>query len=91
MNDLVAQGEKVQLRWKRMEDARDDYDWRADDELARLDATVALRLSFREYLHILEDSRVRHGVPNVCNSHQVSYSTTSSFLSVRLSSLKVSL
>tara|TARA_B100001750_G_C15465570_1_gene576838 strand:+ start:254 stop:787 length:534 start_codon:yes stop_codon:yes gene_type:complete len=64
LNDLVAQGKKVQLRWKRMEDARDDYDWRADDELARLDATVALRLSFREYLHILEDE-IRYPSPNV--------------------------
>ncbi len=41
---------KVVLRKKRMRDARDDYDWQKDPELAGLDATMPLSCSFEEFL-----------------------------------------
>lgn len=43
-------GNKVILRDKRLSDARDDYTWKADPELARLDATPRLDVSFSQYL-----------------------------------------
>ena len=43
-------GNKVMLRNKRLADARDDYIWRTDPELARLDATPRLATSFPQYL-----------------------------------------
>jgi len=64
MNDFVAHGERVRLRWKRVDDAADDYEWRTDDELAMLDATIALRLPFQDYLHIHEDE-FRYPSPSV--------------------------
>jgi RimJ/RimL family protein N-acetyltransferase len=49
-------GEKVRLRPKRLEDALNDYNWRRDPELARLDAVTPLAISFEEYLvsHVQE-------------------------------------
>lgn len=46
----VLRGEKVILREKRLSDALDDYRWRVDEELARLDATTPLRMRFEEFL-----------------------------------------
>ncbi|MFQ5925648.1 MAG: GNAT family N-acetyltransferase [Dehalococcoidia bacterium] len=46
----MLKGRKVVLREKRLEDAANDYAWRCDDELARLDATLPLRTSFKSYL-----------------------------------------
>jgi len=43
-------GEKVALREKRLEDADNDYTWRADVDLARYDGVSPLRLSYREYM-----------------------------------------
>ena len=43
-------GKKVVLRDKRWEDATNDYAWRSDDELARLDAAPPLRIPYTEYL-----------------------------------------
>jgi ribosomal-protein-alanine N-acetyltransferase len=43
-------GNKVILRNKRLADARDDYTWQTDPELARLDATPRLATSFSQYL-----------------------------------------
>jgi len=43
-------GNKVILRDKRLSDTRDDYTWKADPELARLDATPRLDVSFSQYL-----------------------------------------
>ncbi len=48
-SDIVSSGPKIALRRKRVEDATDDYDWRKDPELAELDATVSLRMSFDEF------------------------------------------
>lgn len=38
------------LREKRVEDAANDYSWKMDDELARLDATIPLNIPFSIYL-----------------------------------------
>ena len=46
---VAVKGRKILLRDKRIEDTEEDYAWRVDDELARLDATRPLRISFREY------------------------------------------
>ena len=49
-DDVVVEGEKVLLREKRVEDAADDYAWRTDEELARLDATWPLHMSYADFL-----------------------------------------
>ena len=51
----VIRGERVILREKRIKDAVDDYAWRTDDELARLDATKPLRMKFGEFRRYSEE------------------------------------
>ena len=46
----MLKGNKVVLREKRLEDATNDYKWKTDGELTRLDATSPLNLTFSEYL-----------------------------------------
>ena len=46
----VLSGSKVRLRPKRLQDAGNDYSWRTDAELCRLDAASPLLISFEEYL-----------------------------------------
>ncbi|MFC2008356.1 GNAT family N-acetyltransferase [Chloroflexota bacterium] len=41
---------KIGLRNKKLSDARNDYTWQADLELARLDAALPLTVSFTQYL-----------------------------------------
>jgi RimJ/RimL family protein N-acetyltransferase len=49
-------GNKVKLRPKRLEDAVNDYSWRQDAELCRLDAAPPILCSFNEFLeNYLED------------------------------------
>ncbi len=43
-------GGKVRLREKKTADALNDYSWRADPELAELDAVPPLNITFAEYL-----------------------------------------
>jgi ribosomal-protein-alanine N-acetyltransferase len=43
-------GNKVKLRPKRLEDAANDYGWRQDAELCRLDAAPPIICSFEEFL-----------------------------------------
>ncbi len=43
-------GSKIKLRDKRLADALDDYIWRTDPELARLDAAPLLPTTFSRYL-----------------------------------------
>ena len=45
----LIRGEMVVLREKRIQDAEDDYAWRTDEELARLDATRPLKMSFEDF------------------------------------------
>lgn len=47
---MNLEGEKIVLREKRLEDAPDDYRWRTDPELATLDGTSPLKVSYEEYL-----------------------------------------
>jgi RimJ/RimL family protein N-acetyltransferase len=41
---------RIQLRTKKLSDAREDYDWQTDPELCRLDAAEILSLSYKDYL-----------------------------------------
>ena len=43
-------GKKVKLREKRLADARDDYIWQTDPELAHLDAMPLLTIPFAQYV-----------------------------------------
>lgn len=45
----VASGRLVRLRPKQPDDARRDWEWRRDPEVAELDAVPVTRLSFEEY------------------------------------------
>lgn len=46
----VIIGSKIKLRDKNLADARDDYRWQTDSEVARLDAATPLTISFPQYL-----------------------------------------
>ena len=43
-------GNKIRLREKRLADALNDYTWKTDHELARLDAAPQLTMAFSQYL-----------------------------------------
>ena len=47
---MVIAGNKVVLREKSIADAEDDYAWRTDEELARLDATRPITMSYAAFL-----------------------------------------
>jgi RimJ/RimL family protein N-acetyltransferase len=51
----VARGEFVILREKRLSDARDDYRWRTDAELARFDAARPFAATFEDYMSLYRD------------------------------------
>ncbi len=53
--DLHLVGELTVLRAKSMDDAEADYSWRIDPELAGLDATRPITLTFPEYLRYHRD------------------------------------
>jgi RimJ/RimL family protein N-acetyltransferase len=42
-------GEKVRLRSRRLEDAADEYRWRVDEELCKLDAATPVTLPYNEF------------------------------------------
>ena len=46
---MILRGNKVVLREKRLDDAYQDYMWRTDEELAKLDATQPLQTRFSSY------------------------------------------
>lgn len=50
LNGKMIAGSKVKLREKKLADARDDYKWQSNPELARLDAAPTLISSFAIYL-----------------------------------------
>jgi RimJ/RimL family protein N-acetyltransferase len=52
-------GKLVNIRDKQVEDAYLDYQWRIDEELATLDATTPLRMSYNSYLRLVEDELKR--------------------------------
>jgi len=47
---LTLTGSKVTLRPRRLEDAADQYRWRCDEELCRLDASIPTSFTFAEFL-----------------------------------------
>ncbi len=59
---VSIQGEKTVLREKRLSDAANDYEWRADEELAKLDAARPLRIGYREFLALYHDE-VQYDTP----------------------------
>lgn len=52
---IVASGVLVRLREKTLDDARRDYMWRRDEELARYDAAVPIATSFRNFVTTLSE------------------------------------
>ena len=50
LKDSMITGNKIRLRNKRLADARNDYTWQTDPELARLDAVPILTATFVQYL-----------------------------------------
>jgi len=52
---MIIKGKKIILRKKRLSDATNDYCWRTDEELAKLDATKPLKVTFSEYLRYYQD------------------------------------
>jgi len=57
---VQLRGARVVLRDKRLEDAEQDYIWRSDPELARLDAAYPLNMTFDRFLKI----SIRPQAPN---------------------------
>lgn len=55
VEDVVAEGQLIRLRRKRVSDADDDFAWRRDPELARFDAAAPLRASFNDFLTTFQD------------------------------------
>ena len=55
-------GARVILRDKRIEDAEQDYIWRSDPELARLDAAYPLTMTYERFLKIYQD-QLRYPTP----------------------------
>ena len=43
------EGEKVRIRENRVEDIRNEYSWRVDPELSRLDATRPMTMSYEDF------------------------------------------
>ncbi|MCZ6538874.1 MAG: GNAT family N-acetyltransferase [Chloroflexi bacterium] len=55
ITDLRVVGDLTVLRSKIMDDAEADYSWRIDSQLAKLDATRPVTLTFMEYLRYHRD------------------------------------
>ena len=62
MEPTLIRGELTVLRDKRIEDAEQDYKWRVDEELAALDATTPLRMTYASYARLIEDE-LRYPAP----------------------------
>jgi RimJ/RimL family protein N-acetyltransferase len=58
----MIKGHKVVLREKQLDDAANDYAWRCDPELARLDAAPPSRLPFSEFVMSYTEE-LRHSSP----------------------------
>jgi RimJ/RimL family protein N-acetyltransferase len=72
----VITGKLVRLRPKHIKDASNDYLWRRDEELSRLDAAIPLSISYGEYLMFYGtelygggDDRFRFGVETLDGKH----------------------
>ncbi len=69
-------GATVVLREKRLEDAFRDYQWRTDEELARLDASAPLAMTFADYrafysedMHFPDPLRRRFAIETLDGNH----------------------
>jgi RimJ/RimL family protein N-acetyltransferase len=49
-NDMMITSTKIKIRNKKLSDARNDYKWQTDAELAKLDAVPPLTISYAQYL-----------------------------------------
>lgn len=49
---MLIYGKKIVLREKRLEDSTEDYSWRTDEELCKLDATRPMNVSYSEFLNV---------------------------------------
>ena len=70
-NQGELRGDRIILRDKRADDAENDYRWRSDPELARLDAAIPLTMSYERYLKLSED-QMKYPTPG---SHHYSIET----------------
>ena len=59
---MNLQGGRVILREKRLEDAWNEYHWRSDQELSRLDAALPLAIGYEEFLRIFK-GQLKHPTP----------------------------
>lgn len=46
----MTTGKRIRIRRKRLSDAKEDYTWQTDAELAMLDAATPLDMSYQQYL-----------------------------------------
>jgi RimJ/RimL family protein N-acetyltransferase len=46
----MTKNNRIRLRTKRLSDAKDDFTWQTDPELAKLDAAVTLDMTYQKYL-----------------------------------------
>ena len=51
----AVRGDKVVLRNKALSDAEDDYAWRSDEELAKLDASRPMRMKYKDFVRYSRD------------------------------------
>ncbi len=54
-DNVNISGDRVVLREKKKSDIPDDYKWRSDPELAELDATRPLRISYKDFEQLAKD------------------------------------
>ena len=47
---MTTTAKRIKLRNKRLSDARDDFAWQTDPELAELDAALVLSMSYQQFL-----------------------------------------
>ena len=73
---VFVKGERVVLREKQVTDIADDYQWRTDPELAKLDATRPLQMSYGDFerysveeLNYPATRSKRLAVDTVCGAH----------------------
>ena len=46
---MYIKGKRIILRSKKINDVKNDFDWRTNEELSRLDATIPINHSFEEF------------------------------------------
>ena len=52
---VELRGARITLREKALSDAENDYIWRSDPEIARLDAAYPLTMNYDRYLKMFQD------------------------------------